>query len=140
MGWLTALFSSKEIVSKGVDLVDDAIRSTGTWINDLSLTDEERVKYQIEVMGKYSRFLDKRLEESLPRTVSRRAMAWGIMGTFLVFFSLGAVSWFLDPAWANFLLKWFQVTGMDLLVMSVGAFYFGTHLISTLRKSDGKDG
>jgi len=133
MGWLTALFSSEEIVKRGAALVDDTIRGVGTWIDEWNLTDEEKMKYRIKTLSSYQAFLDKRLEESSIRTISRRAMAWGIMGTFLTFFSLGAVSWFLDPAWSGFLIQWFQVTGMDTLVLSVGAFYFGTHLISAIK-------
>jgi len=135
MGWLASLFSDKKIVSTGIDLVNDSVRGVGTWIDDLNLTEEEKVKYRQQMTKSLNEFIEQRLKESGAQTISRRILAWGIMGTFLVFFVFGAVAWFFDPAWSVFLLKWVNQTGMYWLVLSVGSFYFGTHMLRTIFES-----
>lgn len=137
MGWLSALFSSDKIVNKAVDLVDDAARGVGTWIDELQLTDEEKSKYRADAAKALNKFIAQRLSESGVQTISRRVLAWGIMGTFLLFFVMGGLGWFIDPAWAEFLLRWFDATGMYWLVLSVGSFYFGTHMIRSIFEKRG---
>lgn len=129
MGWLSALFSSGEIVKRGAALVDDSVRGIGRWIDEQQLTDEERLQYRQKQMELYAQFMAKALDESGPRTLTRRILAFAVMGVYLVMVAAGALAYFLDPKFADWLLEWLDASQFWLIAFSVASFYFGAHLL-----------
>jgi len=129
MGWFGALFSSGEIVKRGAVLVDDAIRGIGRWIDEQQLTDEEKLRAREKQLELYGKFLERALEESGPRTITRRLIALAVMSVYLLLVVAGSLTYWLDPDWARWLLEWLDETQFWLISFSIVSFYFGTHLI-----------
>ncbi len=125
MAWWNAIFSSKKIVNSAVDLIDTTVRSTGTWINDLKLTDEEKVKYQIKILDKHIQFVEASFQESLPRAISRRILAWGIMLLWAISFLAYVAAGIWAPHAAEIILDGVDKFYVGSIALSVAAFYFG---------------
>jgi len=122
MGWLSGLFSSPKIINKAVDLADTGIRETGTWLNDLNFTEQEKSKANQKMLDFRLSVLEKTADESTARSISRRILAWAVTGTFLTLILLSAIGMILGMAWAQgvFLIAK-SIYSSFLAVMS---FYF----------------
>ena len=127
IGWMKSLLTREGVASRAVALADDAVRATGRWIDELQLTEEERVKMRLQTLAKIDEYVGKALAESSAQAVTRRAMAWAIIAVFLLLVLTGAIAWWWVPQYPDFLIRWIDTTGLDTLVTGVGMVYFAGH-------------
>ncbi len=127
IAWVKSLLTREGVASKAVRLADDAVRATGRWIDELQLTEEERAKLRLETLARIDEYVGKALAESSAQSITRRAMAWGVMAVFLTLVLAGAVAWWWVPQYPDFLITWIDTTGLDTLVTGVGMIYFAGH-------------
>jgi len=72
--------------------------------------------------------------ENSIRSVTRRILAWFIMGTFILMVLSACVIWKIDSAWAEYIKTMMVDSQIGYLAMIVGFFYFGSYGIGTLIK------
>lgn len=132
MGWFRTLFGGAGAAEKVLDVATDTIRGVGTWIDEKTLTDEERIKFTLEAGRAQLELIKTTADENSIRSVTRRWLAWGIAAN-------------------TFALLWvgvgFAIAGRDVIVdkilaladafslgwafVSVIVFYFGVQFFRT---------
>jgi hypothetical protein len=110
---------SSKTVQKGLEALDN-----------MNLAPEERVQYALE-------FWKRMQDENSIRSVTRRLLAWGIVGTFLVLVLMCAVVWRWDKEWAEHLLKLIKGP-MSTPTSAVVICYFGYYGIKKVIEKFGK--
>jgi len=129
MGWLTDLFGS----SKSVDtVVETAAKGLYNGIDKLFYTDEEKAEGRIKAGELFLRFTEKALDQNSIRSVTRRWLAFIIVGPMMAFFIASGVAFPFNEPLAIHLYKVFS----DLVPWGTGilATYFGPHLIGAIKK------
>lgn len=120
--------------SKGTENVMKVATGIGTWIDERNLTDEEKMKFNGEVIGHFATFMKSTTDENTERSITRRQIAIWVIKLEALFLALYGI------------LKSFNLTSADvwweiavdspwgLLTLGVGAFFFGTHMIRSMQK------
>ena len=86
MGLISTLFGGSKAAKETVKFAATAAKGIGNWIDEQQLTDEERLKYIQARADWYLRMVEATREENGARAVTRRVMAWAIVGTVLTSF------------------------------------------------------
>jgi len=141
------LFDIFKTSTKAVDVGLDLVKTGAKGIDMLFYTDEEKAqasagiaKLKLEYAKLNVEHVKATLGESSARSISRRYIAWGVIGqsiflsTFsLIMYALGAVfdnQKLMDVSdYALELLKLWSAANLMVL-----AFYFGVHLLRGLKK------
>ena len=127
-GWAVSLFTG-DVNKDTRTLVHDTVRGVGTWIDERTLTDEERLKANAEMVARYGEFLDKTLVENTERSRTRRALAiWIIRVEAWLLLSTIPLSLY-DQSLAELAYKIATDSPWAWLTLGVGAFFFGTHML-----------
>ena len=135
--FLSKLFGGGEAAKETVDLVSTAAKGIGTWIDEQQLTDEERVKYLAKAAEYQLQVMDRIAEENGPRAVTRRYLAWGIVGSILFAFFVLVVGFLLgwvEREDAEFVVGLVQALWLGPAFTAVVTAYFGVSWLRSLRK------
>jgi len=118
----------------GADRVMEVARGVGTWIDEQNFTDEERAKFMLETANVYSKFLASTADENTERSRTRRDIALWIIRVevFFLIFSLATYPWFQN--WSEYAFKIATHDPMSYLVLGIGAFFFGAHIVRTVKQ------
>ena len=126
-GWITGA----QQVDKAMDIAKDATSGIIAGIDAAFFTDEEKSRAALLITEAGIRMVEATQGESTVRSVTRRVLAWMIMGTFLFLVLFAALIWKVDTAWALHVLECVKALGS--LALAVGIFYFGYYGIKQLR-------
>ena len=132
---LSAIFSGiKTIFGAGQDGQNNLMKAAtgvGKWIDEQQFTDQEKAQFNAELVKHYSAFMENTVKENSQRSRTRRDLAMWIIKTE-IFLLLGSAALFkLDAEYAAYLYKIATNSPLDYLVLGVGAFFFGAHLVRT---------
>jgi len=134
MGWFATLFGTAASAGTAVDLAADSVRGVGRWIDEQKFTEQEKAEQYLKATEMYIDMLKTVQQESAIRSVTRRLMAWAIVGTFLLLLIYG-VGWYrYDPGYAEFILTVATKSMLGELTLGVAVFYFGVHLLRAYNK------
>lgn len=122
-----ALFGMPD--SKGADLISDSVRGVGKWIDEQQFTEEESKVHKMELFAKYSTFLENTVAENSERSITRRFIALWVIRVEMGLLILSVLLFKIDPEWSEYLYKVATNDPLNYLVLGVGAFFFGAHLI-----------
>jgi hypothetical protein len=112
MGIIAKLLGMDKVVEKGADLIDEAFE-----------TSQEKTEARQQWFATYLDLQKVIANESTPTALSRRILAFMIMGVFLFLVLFGAVLWKFDPLWSAQIFE--QAVGrLEWLAGAVGATYF----------------
>jgi len=140
MNWLTRLFGS----SKSVDtVVETAAKGIYNGLDALMFTDEEKAQYRAEQAKMVNEFALAAYDQNSIRSITRRWLAFMVMGPCIGFMILAAVFHGIglvlaEPgqysAAVDYAAFLFQMAS-NLLPWAGGvlAFYFGGHLVGAIR-------
>ena len=115
--------------SNGQSDVMKAASGIGNWIDEQSLTDEEKQVFRGKMIEHYGTFMANTVAENSQRSKTRRDISLWVIRTELGFLIASALLYKLDSAWAEYLYRIATESPLGLLTLGVGAFFFGTHLI-----------
>jgi len=115
--------------SSGVDNVMTVAKGVGNWIDEQQFTPEEKAKYNAELVQTYAGFLAQTVDESTERSRTRRAIALLIIRWWLFMLTVTMVVWQFNSQWADFMLAILLGAAVSGLVLGVGAFFFGVHIL-----------
>lgn len=132
MAWfsgITALFGS----AKNIDtIVSTAAKGIYNGLDMFSYTDEEKAISRTKGSELFLRFIEKTLDQNNIRSVTRRWLAFMVVGPMMICFVLSGLTYPFSAEMARHLFNLFQTLvpwGSGIL-----AFYFGPHLIGAIIK------
>jgi sterol desaturase/sphingolipid hydroxylase (fatty acid hydroxylase superfamily) len=127
-----AWFTGAKTAEKALGTVDNLTNKIAGGLDQLFFTDQERAQISVETMKLHLALVQTTQTESSIRSVTRRIVAWGIMGTFMLLIIFSAFIWKWNPEWAKWTLA--IVAQFYELVLMVGFFYFGYYAVSSVVK------
>ncbi len=120
------LFSGEKTVEKAVNLVDDSVRGVGGWIDEQQFTEQEKAENRQRLMDFRLKVLSKTADESSVRSISRRILAWTIVGVFLMLVVTAAIGTVLGALWVKGVVT--LINAMSSSYLAVTSFYFVSHI------------
>lgn len=117
--------------STGTDNVMKVVEGVGGWIDNLKYTDQEQVADNLKRLGLYHGYLEQTMGENSERSRSRRDIALLVIRWELIMLTASALLFKIDADWSKYLYKIATTEVIVYLVLGIGAFFFGAHLIRT---------
>jgi len=125
MSWLTNLFGSNketgEILNKAADGIYNGL-------DKLVYTEEEKAEAFAKGRELFLSFAEKAYDQNSIRAITRRWLAFIVVGPCIGFYLSSAITFFWNIEAATHLMN--MATGLTPWAGGVLVFYFGPHLIS----------
>ena len=113
----------------GTNNVMTVAKGIGGWIDEQQFTEEEKSKFNAEMIVHYSKYMESTVTENTQRSRTRRDIAVWVIRTEIFFLITSAVLFRIDAELAEYIYKLATTSPMDYLVLGIGAFFFGAHLV-----------
>ena len=127
-GWLTGA----QQVDKAMDIAKDASSGIIAGIDAAWFTPEEKSRAAFEITQASIQMVVATQGEATVRSITRRVLAWMIMGSFLFLLLFGTFIYKIDAEWSAYCLN--SAKALTFLATPVGIFYFGYYGIKQLGK------
>lgn len=128
MGFLTAFLGAPKVV----DTVADTVKGGMGMLEKAFYTEQEKAENAGKVMNTWLEIQKATAQENSIRSITRRILAWLVMGLFLFLVLTACVIWKFDAGWSDYILSVISETKLSYLAMIVGFFYFGSYGIGSL--------
>jgi len=135
MGWLITGF--KAIFGAGQSGSDNVMKvasGIGNFIDEQEFTEEERAVYNANTVKVYSDFMASTVAENTQRSLTRRNLSIWIIRFEIFLLTASAILYKFDSELSLFVYKIATTEPMSYLVLGVGAFFWGSHLVRQLPK------
>jgi len=129
MNIFSALFGGQKTAEKTIDFVTDSAKGVGNWIDGLKFTDQEKSEANTKTLGMVLKAIELTRGENSTRSVTRRYLAWSIMGSYLLLNLGSAIVYKFDQEYAEYLYKVANESGLGELSLGIGMFYFLTNIV-----------
>ena len=129
MGWLTSLFGSSDAAGKAIETAADGIYHG---LDKLIYTEEEKADALFKGRELFMDFAKIAYDQNSIRSVTRRWLAFMVMCPTMLCFLITLVGQMLGQEFATASMSLFTV--MIPWAGGVLAFYFGSHLIGSIKK------
>ena len=130
MGWWSAIFSGPKVIEDRSKDISSVIGHVASGLDKAWFTDQEKAKVSLDTIQLHLKLVETTMNESSIRSITRRILAWLIMGGFLFLVVFAAIVYKFSPEWAAFV---FKCAGQTYeLVLMVGFFYFGYFAVSSV--------
>ncbi len=113
----------------GGDKVMEVAKGVGGWIDDLNYTDAEKAVNAGKIAEIYADYLKSTVDENSQRSKTRRDIAIWIIRCEMIMLFLSIILFKLDPGYSAYIFKVATHDPLNYLVLGVGAFFFGSHLV-----------
>lgn len=125
---VSALFGGG-VNKSGSDKVMKAAEGVGNWVDNLQYTDQEKAQTNDKLIGIYAEYLQNTVNENSDRSITRRSLALWIIRTEVILLFISIALYKIDTAYSEYVYKVAVGEPMNYLVLGVGAFFFGAHLV-----------
>lgn len=132
MGILGSLFGNAKVV----DTVADTVKSGVGMLDNAFYTDQEKAADAGKMMDTWLKIQQTTAGENSIRSITRRVLAWVIMGVYVVIVLFACVVWKFDAAWAGYIKGILTETNLSYLALIVGFFYFGSYAVGQYIKKE----
>lgn len=146
MGFLSLLsgaFGGSDAANKSVDLISSSVKGIGNFIDEQDFTEEEKTKANLELNRLNQDLVKSTMHENSVRSVTRRLLAWSIMGSFLFLVIFSALIYGVPfpsdvegisfgAQWANHVME--VLSELSNMALAVSVFYFGSALLGSKSK------
>ncbi len=127
-----AWLSGMKQADKAMDIAKEASTGIIAGIDAAWFTPEEKSRAAFEITQAAIQMVVATQGEATVRSITRRVLAWMIMGTFLFLLMFGTLVYKFDATWAAYCLS--SAKALTFLATPVGIFYFGYYGIKQLGK------
>ena len=118
----------------GFEKVSKMASAVGGFIDEQEFTKEEKAKHNLAIAESMQKFVDSTAGENTVRSQTRRHMALAVMATFLFWFSAQIILHILGlEDSATFIREQITTAPFSHLVAGVGAFFFASHLVRSVK-------
>lgn len=112
----------------------EVVKGVGGWIDGQEFTDQEKAEDALKRAERYGQYLSQTMQENSERSRTRRALALLVIRWWLVILTASAALYKVDQAWSVYLFKIATFEGVAALVLAIGAFFFGAHLVRGVKE------
>jgi hypothetical protein len=134
MNFLSAIFGAP----RAVDAVAETVKTGASMLDNAFYTDQEKAEHQLKAWDVWLKIQATTAGENSIRSITRRILAWAIIGTFLFLLLAALLLYPISTEWSTVALKLTTETQLGWLTVAVGVFYFGTYGLGTYMKGDKK--
>ena len=115
----------------GSDNVMKVASGIGGWIDGQQFTEQEKAQFNVKMVEQFSGYMESTCNENTERSRTRREIAiWVIrFEVFLLSFSLFSRPFNVE--WSDFAFAIATTDPLNYLVLGIGAFFFGAHILRT---------
>jgi len=125
MGILSSIFGTPKVI----DTVAETVKSGVGMLDNAFYTEQEKAANNAKMMDLWLEIQKTTASENSIRSITRRYLAWVVMGTYVLIVLMACIVWKSDPAWAEYILSLLTKTNLSYLALIVGFFYFGSYAI-----------
>lgn len=121
-----SLFGGNDKSGKVADFAMDSVKEIGNWIDEKDFTPEEKSKAYAESAKNYLEFIKLTVNENSLRSVTRRWLAWGIVGYILFWGSVMMVYAINDKdTVVDKMIRIVEALNLGWAFVAVCTLYFG---------------
>ena len=135
MSWLTSivgnLFGNSKDGSSNVMKVASGI---GNFIDGQQFTEQEKAEYKAKAIDSYAEYLKLTVDENTARSITRRTIAIYVIKIELFLLLASVVCYRIDVELSEYIYKVATGEPLNFLVLGIGAFFFGAHLVRSAKK------
>ena len=129
---LSLLFGGNSKADSAKTFAQTAVEGVGSWIDEQNYTPEEKAKALAEAATTHLKLIEATANENSSRSITRRVMAWAIVGFSVVWASVGMLfAIFNRPDTVQRMVEVAEAFNLGIAFVTVVGFYFG---VSLLRK------
>lgn len=126
---VSTLFGGSNASSKATDFAQTAVKGIGNWIDEQKFTEQESAELRMKSGQMMLDMVKSTHDENSVRSITRRVLAWAIMGTFLLLLLISVAIYKLDPDYSKFIYDVATKSDLGWLAAGVGGFYFLAHVV-----------
>lgn len=130
-----SFFGQPEAIGSALDTVKAAVKGVGEFIDEQNYTEQEKAEYFKDLGKVYGHFLSNTVNESTERSKTRRALSIMVIKNWIGMVWLLIIVGAFNPEYARFIFSVAFHTALITLVLGIGAFFWGTHLLRTTKLS-----
>lgn len=109
----------------------EAIKGVGSWIDEQQYTDQEKAEAAAVKAQAYAAFMKQTIDENSERSRTRRSLALLVLRWWIFLLTMSALLYKVDQEWSAYIFKVATFNDVAFLVLGIGAFFWGSHLIRT---------
>jgi len=125
------LFGGSTKESQGVSNAMEVARGVGNFIDEQQYTPQEKAVANAQVMTNVLEAVKATRDENSTRSITRRVLAWMIMGSLVLAFWLGVFIQYVLKGDVQPLINLVEAFMIGELSVAVGAFYFMVAMFRT---------
>lgn len=133
--WSSFLGTDNKSVEKTLEIAEKSLSGIGGWIDGKDFTSQESAQLTLKAIESHTRMMEAIRDESSGRAVTRRYMAWGIVGTILVWANVGFAIIFFGPRTEETInrmkdaVDWANALYIGFAFVTIITFFFGVQMV-----------
>ncbi len=130
MGWLSGLFGGKDTAGKAIDAATGILDGVGGWIDGQQFTEQEKSEHLGLAVKAHLELVRATNNENSVRSITRRVMAWGIVGFTLFWASVAMLFVIFDHSdKAKAMIEVMGAFNLGIAFVAVIGLYFGVQFL-----------
>ena len=130
---IKTLFGGKGAAKDGMTFAQNAVTGVGKWVDGQKFTDQEKSEMNLKAGSMMLDMIKYTQSENSVRSVTRRYLAWGIMGSYLLLLLAAALMYGSSKEYSSFLMGIANDSSLGSLVVAVGGFYFLSGIVRSMK-------
>lgn len=122
----------------GKSNVMKAAEGVGKWIDEQQFTEQERAAYNAEMVKQFGEYMTNTVNENTERSRSRRDIALWVIRFYVILLGFSVAAYKFDAEWSAYAFKVAVSHPLNYLVLGIGAFFFGAHILRTYQDKQSK--
>ena len=138
MNLLSFFTAAPKLTDDVFDKDNGLLAKFGGWVGGQQFTDQEQEELSANSLKDVRKFVVDTLGESTERSKTRRDIAVLVIKFYLLLLFISVMVFPFNKEWSTFALSVAMIPALGGLVVSIGVFFFGSHLIQKHHESKNK--
>jgi len=138
MGLLSFFTAAPKLTDDVFDKDNGLLTKFGGWIGGQQFTDQEQAELSANSLKDVRKFVVDTLGESTERSKTRRDIAVLVIKFYLLLLFISVMVFPFNKEWSTFALSVAMIPALGGLVVSIGVFFFGSHMVQKYQDSKNK--
>jgi len=138
MGLLSFFTAAPKLTDDVFDKDNGLLTKFGGWVGGQQFTDQEQAELSAKSVESVQTFVVATLGESTERSKTRRSIAVFVIKFYLLLLFIAVMVFPFNKEWSNFALSVATIPALGGMVVSIGIFFFGSHMIQRHHESKNK--
>ena len=138
MGLLSFFTAAPKLTDDVFDKDNGLLTKFGGWIGGQQFTDQEQAELNAKSIESVQTFVVATLGESTERSKTRRDIAVLVIKFYPLLIFVALMAFPFNKEWSAFALSLATIPALGGMVVSIGLFFFGSHMIQKHHESKNK--